>query len=485
MKYPRKEFIRLAAFAGIGFYLQGCNTRQQPKAISASDSTALKPPINTTTANSGVVYIKKGEARYDELRQGFNKRIDKYPAIIALCSNTEQVAEAVQYAKANNLPVAVKSGGHCLEGFSCNNDGMVINLSQLNSIEWLADDEVKFGPACRLAQVHNELLPKGRIIPAGSCGSVGIGGLTLGGGYGMFSRDYGLTCDSLLEVTMVDGYGMVRNSKDDADLLWACRGGGSGNFGVITEMKFKTQQAPATLVAHRFRAYKVDAARAAAITDKWMEIGANLPAGCFSALVLNGKTLLILLTCFNPASDLSEIISRFTAITDKPSLGKHRELSSALKVFYGEQNPVYFKNSCGGMYRNFGEVIPFIESVYDVIINNPGMIYSIGTLGGAIGKKEFEAVSAYPHRQFTFLGELQAYWEDPAREAHYTTQSRKVIDILEANRVEAEYRNYPSLDFINWQEKYFGANNYSRLQQIKKKYDPDNLFRYEQSVEPA
>lgn len=485
MKYPRKEFIRLAALAGMGFYLQGCNTRQQPQIVSANDSATLKPPLNSATVSSGVVYIKKGEARYDELRQGFNKRIDKYPAVIALCSNTEQVAEAVQYAKANNLPVAVKSGGHCLEGFSCNNDGMVINLSQLNSIEWLADDEVKFEPACRLAQIHDELLPKGRIIPAGSCGSVGIGGLTLGGGYGMFSRDYGLTCDSLLEVTVVDGQGKVRNSKDDADLLWACRGGGSGNFGVITEMKFKTQPAPATMVAHRFRAYKVDAARAAAITDKWMEIGANLPAGCFSALVLNGKTLLILLTCFNPTSDLSEMISRLTAITDKPSLGKYRDLSAALKVFYGEQNPVYFKNSCGGMFRNFGEVIPFIESVYDVIINTPGMIYSIGTLGGAIGNRDFEAVSAYPHRQFTFLGELQAYWEDPAREEHYTAQSRKVIDILEANRVEAEYRNYPSLDFTNWQKKYFGTDNYSRLQQIKKKYDPDNLFRYEQSVELA
>ncbi|MFN8286470.1 MAG: FAD-binding oxidoreductase [Chitinophagales bacterium] len=482
MKYRRKEFIRLAALGTLSAYLQACTQSSQKPVAVVADSTALKPASESLN-KSGVVYIKKGDARYNQLRQGFNQRISKFPAVIALCKDTQQVAEAVKYAKANQLPVAIKSGGHCLEGFSSNNGGMVINLSELNGIEWLQNDEVKLGPGCLLAQIHNELLPKGRIIPAGSCGSVGIGGLTLGGGYGMFSRDYGLTCDSLLEVTMVDGNGDIHNSRDDKDLLWACRGGGSGNFGVITEMKFATHEAPLTMVAHRFRAYKVDAARATAITEKWMEVCANLPAGCFSALVVNGKTLLILLTCYNTKSDLTDIIKQFTALADKPSLGKYQALAAELKVFYGQQNPVYFKNSCGGMYTNFADMKPFIESVYDVIISNPGMIYSIGTLGGAIQRKDFEEASAFPHRAFTFLGELQAYWEDPLKEEHYTTESRKVIDILETNKVNAEYRNYPSLDFKNWQNKYYGNNNYSRLQQVKQKYDPTNLFRFEQSVE--
>lgn len=482
MKYRRKEFIRLAAFGGLGLYLSACHTKSGAPAAPVQDSiSALKPPA-AETAESTITYIKKGDERYDELRQGFNKRIDKYPAAIALCKNSSDVSEAVLHAKKNKWPVAVKSGGHCLEGFSCNNDGLVINLSRLNAITWNEDGTVTVGPACKLSQIYDELLPKGKFIPAGSCGSVGIGGLTLGGGYGMFSRQYGLTCDSLLEVTMVDGNGNVLNSKNDNDLMWACRGGGSGNFGVVTEMRLKVHDAPATLTSHRFRAYKVDAARATAIVEQWMNACGKLPESCFSALVLNGHTLLILLTNFGKQTTMvEEVMFQFTSITDKASLGKPSHLAAAVKVFYGEHNPVYFKNSCGGMYKGFEDVKPFMSQVLDTIINTPGMIYSMGTLGGKIQDKDAEAASAFPHRAYPFLGELQAYWESPKQEAHYTEKSRAIIQLLQANGVNAEYRNYPSLDFENAQEKYYGAN-YSRLQRLKAKYDPDNVFRYEQSV---
>jgi len=184
---------------------------------------------------ANVVYYKKGDTQYDLLRKGFNKRIDKYPAVIALCKNIQGIAEAITYAKQNNLAVTVKSGGHCMEGFSCNNNGMVINLSLLKNIDWVDNETIKIQPACTLSQLYDELLPKKKIIPGGSCGTVGIGGLTLGGGYGLMSRRYGLTCDSLIEITMVDGNGQIKNSADDPELLWACKGGGNGNFGVIVK----------------------------------------------------------------------------------------------------------------------------------------------------------------------------------------------------------------------------------------------------------
>src|SRR5690606_14140152 len=101
-------------------------------------------------------------------------------------------------------------------------------------------------PACLLQEIYASFLPKNRIIPAGSCGTVGIAGLALGGGYGFFSRKYGLTCDHLTRIKLVDGNGKIQDSDGNPKLLWACRGGGNGNFGVVTEMEFKTHPAPST-----------------------------------------------------------------------------------------------------------------------------------------------------------------------------------------------------------------------------------------------
>ena len=111
-------------------------------------------------SNNNVTYYKKSDAPYDLLRKGFNKRIEKFPQIIALCSTKEGVAQAVKYAVANKLPIAIKSGGHCMEGFSSNNGGMVINLSLLNKVEWVEDFVVKVGPGCTLANLYNNIVPK-------------------------------------------------------------------------------------------------------------------------------------------------------------------------------------------------------------------------------------------------------------------------------------------------------------------------------------
>jgi FAD/FMN-containing dehydrogenase len=140
--------------------------------------------------------------------------------------------------------------------------GLVINLSKMNSMEFLENNNIKVGPGCTLFNLYDQILPKKRLLPAGSCGTVGIGGLTMGGGYGLFSRKFGLTCDHLLEATFVDGNGKIHSTKDDPELLWALRGGGAGNFGVVTEMVFRTQEAPSVMRSHHFKARKLDALRA-------------------------------------------------------------------------------------------------------------------------------------------------------------------------------------------------------------------------------
>lgn len=485
-KIPRKEFIKVAVLGGVGLYLGACSS-EDTKEVSSSnegkDTAASKdvsPKPNLVSNN--VTYYKKGDEKYEELRPGFNKRIQKYPLIIALCKNTEGVAEAIQYANENNLPVAIKSGGHCFEAFSSNNDGMVINMSEINKVELADDNTVTIGPGCKLSQLYDNLLPKKRIIPAGSCGGVGVGGLTLGGGYGLFSRDLGLTCDSLIEVTMVDGKGKIISSKNDPDLLWACRGGGNGNFGVITEMKFQTHQAPDTFTSHRFKAQKLDAARAASILEKWFEITKELPLSCFCAFVLNNKTLTILLTNYrehNP--EVQKAIDALSLLTDKTTIGEPKPLASALKTYYGIQYPIYFKNASAGLYKSYEDIRISMEQVLPIVTSTPGMIYQVNTLGGNIAKEEFVNASAYPHREYPYLSELQTYWDEPHQEAKLLKAFQQVQDVFLNNNISTQYRNYPDINFNNWSESYYGEN-YSKLQSLKKKYDPENLIRHEQSV---
>lgn len=433
-------------------------------------------------SNDNVQYIKQGNSAYDALRQGFNKRINKSPYIIAKCFNEQGVAEAVQLAMKNKLPISVKSGGHCMEGFSCNNGGLVINMQEMNKIEWVDANTVKVGPACKLHQLYDELLPKQKIIPGGSCAGVAIGGLTLGGGYGLLSRRFGLTCDSLSSVNMVDGKGRVINSEVDQDLLWACKGGNNGNFGVVTSMVFKVHQAPSTMQSYKFRSFKVSNERAKSILEKWFTLAAQLPDTCFSAFVLNHQTAYILLTNTGNNSDVvKNIIQQLSSVSDKTTTGEKLPLSQALKNYYGRQYPLYFKNASAGLYKDFDSIKKFIGEAIELVRNTPGMIYQVNTLGGKIRSNIFEKESAFPHRDYFYFSELQTYWENPAQETNMLLKFQKVQDVFYKNGIKAQYRNYPDINFKNSSEAYYGAN-YTRLKDLKQKYDPNNVFTFEQSI---
>ncbi len=465
----RKKFLQLSLLA--------------PLSIAARPLSGLFSADLYFIPNSdNVTYLKPGDAEYETFRKGFNKRIDKKPAIIALCKNTNGVSEAVQYAAKNNLPIAIKSGGHCMEGFSCNNGGMVINMAAMKNIEWLNNETVKLNPGCKLAEIYDELLPKKKIIPGGSCAGVGIGGLVLGGGYGLMARKFGLTCDSLQSITMVDGTGNIITASGNDELLWACKGGNNGNFGVVTELTFKVHTAPPFMQSHRFRAYKVDAARAKVVLQKWFELTATLPPECFSAYVLNGKTLYILLTNIGKQTTVvKNVIAGLKAVTDKTTINTAQPLAKALKVYYGRSNPMYFKNASAGLYKNFDEINSFVDKALDIVVSTPGMIYQVNTLGGKIQDTAFEKASSFPHRAYSFFSELQTYWDMPSQEKRLLQKFEEVQQVFTGNGIKVQYRNYPDINFTNWPELYYGSN-YKRLQAVKKQYDPNNLFRYEQSI---
>ena len=487
MKKPlnRKDFIKLTALGITGFYLTSCNIgnkeNKQSESENESEVSKNNKPIIAITEDD-VIFYKKEDVRYNELAIGFNKRVQKFPLVIALCKTTNGVAAAVKYGIENKLPIAIKSGGHCFESFSSNDNGLMINLSEMNNVALIEDDKIRIEPGCKLHQLYDFILPKEKIIPAGSCGGVGVGGLTLGGGYGFFSRKYGLTCDSLDSFTLVDGKGNIHSSEKNADLLWACKGGGNGNFGVVTEMIFKTHDAPKHFTSHRFRAFKVDATRVQNILEQWFLLTKDLPQSCFSAFVHNGKTLNILLTDYeNNPTTVEQFKDVLSSLVDKVIIGAPKPLAASLKNYYGIQYPIYFKNSSAGLYENYATIQPFIKEVLQKVIDTPGMIYQINTLGGNINNDTFEKTSCYPHRALPYLSELQTYWENETQTKKYETAFEEVQQIFKQHNITTQYRNYPDINFKDSSTAYYGKN-YERLLAIKQQFDPNNIFGYIQGI---
>ena len=238
-----------------------------------------------TVTSDGVKFVTPDAPDYAATREVYNAGITTQPKIIACCISETGVQRAIERAKADNWPVAVKAGGHSFEGFCLNDDGLVVSVSPMREMQLDPKTGIlTAGAGCRLEEVNKFLLAKGRFLPAGSCRTVGLAGLTLGGGYGMFARKWGLTCDHLRRIKMVDGAGIIHDSNEEPDLLWSSRGGGNGHFGIVTELTFNTRPAPAQFSSWKFRAYKLDPKRATALLEAWFEATPDLPNECVLSL---------------------------------------------------------------------------------------------------------------------------------------------------------------------------------------------------------
>lgn len=488
MNTSRRRLIKNLLLAGAGIYLVRCNNSDEPAVIERIDEPTDTIPeviekVEKIEKTENVLYFYSRDERFSELNTFFNSDIPTSPKVIALPSNTAGVSEAIQFARIEGLKVSVRSGGHSFEGFSCKDDGMVIHLGEFKKMDWIDDSTLKVEAGVLLQEIYDEILPKKRILPAGSCGTVGIGGLTLGGGYGFFARKYGLTCDNLLSITLVDAQGEIHELSSDED-LWAFKGGGNGNFGVVTDFTFQTHALPSHFSNKKFRAYQLDVSRAKELLQQWFEATKNISEDIFSAFVLNGKTLTILVTYYaeNPVG-LDELTNILTPITDKQTSYKTEDIATHLTFYYGAKKPLPFKNASAGYYNSFVDIENCIDVVLEKVITSHGMLYQINTLGGKINDPELAEKSSYPHRTWNYLSELQCYWAEntPEKGEKLKTDFAEIQEVFYQNGNTTQYRNYPFLGFKDWETAYYGEN-YPRLQEIKTKFDPDNLFEYEQGI---
>lgn len=468
-RWNRRQFVAKSTAAAAGAALLS----RYPSALFA-----VQPGSDT-----GVAFLKPTSDGYARSATVFNKRIKTQPALIAACTSEAGVAKAVRYAIDHDLRIAVKSGGHCFEGECLNSDGLVIDVALMNQ-QTLNGQTYTAGPGVKLAQAYEFLLPKGRLLPAGSCGTVGLSGLTLGGGYGLFARRYGLTCDHLTNVRMIDGNGDLRDSADDPALLWSCRGGGNGNFGIVTQMRFTTRPAPTHLPRHRLKFHGLDANRAAELCERWFTQAQRLPDDAFSAFVLNGSTLTVLITSFDPQSK-----AKVKAVADAIAVGastvaKHANepIARAVTRYYGAKNPLHFKNASAGYYKGFADLTPGIEDVFQSVIAGSGLLFQINTLGGTIADPALQKTAAYPHRAYPFLGELQCYWDNDRQTQGRVASVNAIQKQLRDMGIDKHYRNYPSTEIENPSIAYYGKTHHEYLQRCKQAYDPSDRIGGAQRV---
>jgi FAD/FMN-containing dehydrogenase len=420
---------------------------------------------------------------YDEARQSFNARFSRFPAAIVVCNNTDDVRTAVCWARQERMPLRARSGGHSYEALSVVDEGLVVDVGELTGVEVdVSRGEAVIGAGVRLLDCYRRLGEHGVTIPAGTCPGVGIGGLTLGGGIGFLSRQYGLTCDNLVAVDLIDADGRALRASEEKhpDLFWALRGGGGGNFGIATTFTFRVH--PIDEVVTCMVSWPWD--DAAEVLDAWQRWA---PFGddrlCVALAVAHPSAGAISATGLftGSAAELPPLLEPLLqAGTPGTPVIQALPYVTAAEQFAGPPiESVRFKNASSLAY----DLLPAeaIATLVEHLRAAPFASDLVGffPLGGAIGTID-PAATAFPHRRALFDLQYQAYWWDDAAESASLSWIRDLRAAMTPYTAGA-YVNYIDADLPDWASAYYGTN-LPRLQQVKTDYDPDDLFNGPQSV---
>jgi FAD/FMN-containing dehydrogenase len=420
---------------------------------------------------------------YDEARLAFNTRFSRFPAAIVVCSSVADVQNAVRWARQQGIPLRARSGGHSYEAFCVLDDGLVIDLGGFQEITVdTARGEAVVGAGVRLGHFYRRLGEDGVTVPSGTCQGVGIAGLTLGGGIGFLSRQYGLTCDNLLAVDMVDANGdIVRASEQDhPDLFWALRGGGGGNFGIATSFTFRVHPvAEVSLCSISWPwedvAEVIDAWQQwAPVTDERLTTGLGVPNPAGGTITSTGQF------SGSPAELQSLIAPLMQAGRPSPPQVWSVPFLSAVEQFAGSDIAhSRFKNSSGLVSEPLSAAA--IATFVDQMRASPTASNLVGffPLGGAVAAVD-STVTAFPHRRALFDMQYQAYWQDDADAQADIAWIRAIREAM-FPYTNGAYVNYIDAEIADWATAYYGPN-LARLSKVKATYDQDDVFNGPQSI---
>jgi FAD/FMN-containing dehydrogenase len=431
-----------------------------------------------------------GQAGYDQARRLWNPSFDHHPALIARCVGAADVKHAVNFAAAHGLLTAVRGGGHSFSGQSGCDGGLMIDLSPMRAVEIdpLAR-QARVGGGALLGHLDREAQAFGLATPAGVVSDTGVAGLTLGGGIGRIGRKFGLTCDNLIgaDVITADGGWYRVSAQENPDLLWGLKGG-AGNFGVVTEFRFALHEV-GPLYGGAL-SFPLDAG-VRSLLKSYADFTASAPDELYVGLDgyadEDGQRLIGLdVTYDGPAKDAERVIAPLR------KLGKPHEDSLAVSSYVTLQGADEIAGSAlhnwylkGGMVHTMTP--EFIDAVADCFERAQFAGFDLGfqPVGGAIGRVRPHA-TAFWNRTASYSMHVAALWKTDA--GHDTAEHCKQWVRDSFKKVEpltqGRYVNLTDLGDHNALSAAYG-DNYPRLVALKKRYDPNNLFRLNANIKPA
>jgi FAD/FMN-containing dehydrogenase len=432
--------------------------------------------------------LRPGDDAYDEARRLWNGMFDRRPAMIARCAGTADVVRAVNFGREHRLPLAVRGGGHSFPGHSVCDGSLVIDLSAMKGI--------RVDPVARTARAEagakwidfdHETQAFGLATTGGTASDTGIAGLTLGGGLGWLSSKHGLTVDNLIsaDVVLADGRFVTASAAQQADLFWALRGG-SGNFGAVTSFEFQLHVVGPTIrggmVAYPLRNTKE-------VLRFYREFDKAAPdeLTTYAAFVTppGGDTVVALFCCYSGSVDKGEEVVRPLKIFGPPALDQLGPMPYvALQRIFDEGFPT------GSYYYTKGDFLADLtDAAIDVFAEyaatkpSPLSGVLVQTVRGAAARVPSDA-TAFAHRRLPYAPVIVAQWLEAADTEKNVAWARDFGRALQAFAGGGVYVNDLSHDDTDRVRTAYGAN-YERLVGLKKKYDPDNLFRLNPNITPA
>jgi FAD/FMN-containing dehydrogenase len=454
---------------------------QQSQDISISD---LRSDLN------GEV-IGPDDAAYDEARQVFFKGVDRRPAAVARVADAHDVARVVTFARGSGLELAVRSGGHSRAGYGTSEGGIVIDLSGMRAIEIDADGKTAWVETGSTAGEYTNVVgERGRATGLGDTGTVGIGGITLAGGIGFLVRKNGLTIDDLLaaEVVTADGEIVQASEESEPDLFWALRGGG-GNFGVVTRLRLRLHEIseivggmlmlPATPEVITGFIAAADAAPEELSTIANVMLAPPMP---FIPEDAHGKPILLALLADVGAVDKAErLLAPFRAL-GKPYADMVRPMRYP-EMYEGEGPPVPFM--AGTNFFADALALADAATILEQLHQSTAMMKAVQlrVLGGALARVPNDA-TAFAHRDRRLFVNIAAMYVDPAETDTHDAWVAGLADSLGADEAGGYIGFLGEEDEGTVRAAYPGPT-WDRLRELKRRYDPDNLFRLNHNIRPA
>jgi FAD/FMN-containing dehydrogenase len=459
--------------------------------LSPSSTTSVSIP--ELRGRFGGRVTAPDDSAYDQARKVFYGKWDRRPAAVVRPESAEEVARVVTLAAENGLELAVRGGGHSLAGHSTTEGGIVLDLSAMTALDLDPEGRTAWAQTGLTAGAYTAAVGEhGLATGFGDTGSVGIGGLTLGGGVGFLVRKHGLTIDSLLaaEVVTADGRILHTDAETHPDLFWAIRGGG-GNFGVATRLKFRLHELPSIVggmlllpASAEIVAEFVAAAEAAPEELSGIANVMVAPPMPFLPESAHGKLVVLALLCYagDPAAG-ERALAPFRALAEP--LADMLQPMPYAGMFQGGEEIEVVEESARSMFLDTVD-----RAAAEAVVGHlrastaPMAVAQLRVLGGAMARVPAEA-TAFAHRDRRFMAAVGAVYEHAADRPVHEAWAERFAAALRREGGPGVYVNFLADEGPDRVREAYPGPTWDRLVEVKRRYDPGNLFRRNQNIPPA